>query len=188
MPHPLFVTMQVQQEHDDEIREELGIVNLRPKKITNLPELQTALDDRIHRHAQLQFSQWFKDHIRNGFTMGYKWRDMCKIFLHFLVYYEDYRFYERFSVPRMAMKRIVSLSWYIMQEFGQSQMSLLSWNERQQLAARHMSVGFKHCTLILDGTHTPCWVFAARQEIRSNHYSFKTKKSALNTQVAILNC
>jgi hypothetical protein len=58
--------------------------------------------------------------------------------------------------------------------------------ERLEQADANFPRIFRHCTWVLNGTHTPVVLYKSRGERYKDYYSFKTKKASLNTQVCII--
>jgi len=58
--------------------------------------------------------------------------------------------------------------------------------ERLQQADANFPRIFRHCTWVLNGTHTPVVLYKSRGERYKDYYPFKTKKPSLNTQVCII--
>jgi len=92
-----------------------------PKRITpnNLAKLQSELDNRLSRYAQLQYfkhlySNWKKEK-ENSSEVGlipshYFFGDAFKLALHWRLYYKGNKSYEQFGVPETAMARIIQWS------------------------------------------------------------------------------
>jgi len=95
-----------------------------PKRITpeNLANLQSDLDNRLSRYAQLQYFKYlycnWKREKQNSTEAGlvpshYYFADAFKLALHWRLFYKANKTYELFGVPETAMARIIEWSRYL---------------------------------------------------------------------------
>lgn len=114
-------------------------------------------------------------------------RDCVYLFLYWILYYPSLiDMSNNFTVSPSVLKEIFIIFLEKCDSFSKKWVSKKSLDRRRELSFQHMPLGFTHITMILDGTHTPVTLFQSRGETYKKYYSFKLKKPALNTQIAIL--
>ena len=155
-------------------------------------EMQNEIDRRMHRTTQQLFYKYFKENRLKGpnalkpIPGNYYWKDVIKIYLHWLLYHPNLRFYIKWGLPKTSCSDILDYVEIKMNGFSSKWLHFKTYEERIAYAQEYFQYPWNKVTIMLDGTHTPCFVYPTRNESKSDYYSFKLKNSALNTQVAIL--
>jgi hypothetical protein len=189
------------------------LMNIRTQnRIQRLPQeslvsLQGDLDARLSRFAQQSFFLvvWGVlsplmlkkplDDLRWLVPSHFFWCDCCKLFLHWLCYYWDYDRYKTFGVGHTTMGRIVIWVRSLSKAFVTKFLRTRPFEARRKASLEFFPKQFDGITLIVDGKHTLLEFCQKTARLRylaehgvlgpTDYFSFKLKKSALNTQVAI---
>jgi len=154
-------------------------------------ELQRLLDQRLPRVSQ----QIFMDFVLKNIDFGeedkeipgkHHWKDITKIFLYSLLYPSSHRDQIRWKVKKTTWARIFEFLLEKSKDFDQEWVTPLDYPKRKEISSHHLSGKWKKVTLFWDGTHCPTILYTSKKEGFKDHYSFKLKRSALNTQVYVL--
>jgi hypothetical protein len=108
-------------------------------------------------------------------------------FLYWILYYPVILQMEKlFLIPHSTCNRLWKFFSNKLESFNAKYIKRLDYKKRKAISKKILPAEFNKCTWIVDGTHTPVYLFKKRKEFMKTYYSYKLKTSAFNTQVGIL--
>jgi hypothetical protein len=142
------------------------------------------------RYSQEKIMEYFVECINANpqwkIPSNIYWKDVIKIWIHWLLYYEDFRKYSRFEISKTVMSRLMLEITDIMKGFGDRWITSKTENERRTLSNNNLPLRFKGAvTCFWDGTHVPIKLPTHCHNYKEYH-SYKLKTSTLNTQISTL--
>jgi hypothetical protein len=172
-------------------------------------DLQTSLDQRLSRSTQLEFAlavfaSWTVSLVARDLDnpvwlipSHFFWADCVRLYLHWLLYYWDLKRYSIFGVAETPMRKI--LNWVKAHRplFIEKLLKPRPCSVRRAASLKNFPPDYDGITIIVDGRHSlirfvKSFAAVAYSKIDDasglvelDYYSFKLKKSCLNTQMAV---